>query len=64
MNGTVEDDSLVLEYNEDLIDIVASYFEFEDGSVFGAHYHFDKLGNEAYFDDSCVNMLIGISREG
>jgi len=63
VKGTIENDSLVLEYREDLTDIVASYFEFEDGSACGAHCHFDKIGNEAYFDDSSANMIVGISRD-
>lgn len=62
IKGSLEGSTLKLEYSEEYAEVMASYFEFEPDSEYGAHWHFDQYGNEDYFDLDCIDMVVQISK--
>ena len=55
INGSIVDDTLRLEYSEALADVLVSYFNPPKDS----HIHLDRIGNEDYVDESCIEISIG-----
>ncbi len=61
IKGSIDDNSLKIEFSEEMGEIMASYFEFDEDFVAGHHTHFDQYGNEDYFEDSCIDMIVQVS---
>jgi hypothetical protein len=61
IKGHVEGKTLKIEYSEETAEVMASYFEFEPNSEYGAHCHFDQYGNEDYFDVECIDMVVQLT---
>mgnify|MGYP001557246414 CR=1 FL=1 len=61
IKGSLEGNSLIIEFSEETADVVASYFEFEEESIHGHHYHFDQYGSENYFETSSIDMVVKVS---
>ena len=55
INGSIVDDTLRLEYSEVLADVLVSYFNPPKDS----HIQLDRIGNEDYVDESCIEISIG-----
>ena len=61
IKGSIDGDTLVLEYSEETAEVMASYFEFEHDSQYGVHWHFDQYGNEDYFSLECIDMVVQVA---
>ena len=60
IKGSIENNKLKLEFSEETIDVMSSFFDFGESSQIGQHYHFDKFGNEDYFEGDSIEMVVQI----
>jgi hypothetical protein len=63
IKGSLSGNILEIEFSEETADVMASYFEFEEGFEAGYHCHFDQYGNEEYFDVNSIDMVVQVAHK-